>query len=260
MGGVEHPHEDLLVDGLAVELGPDVAPAVDDVVETGEHVRTLQVHAISSVPAARGVRLRMPSAASPHTGRSRRRPSGARTGQGSAHLGSSLRSRSTDHAWTGDACSLVDAFRKGEITPPEALELSLAAIEASALNAFSHVDADAARRAAPSTPTSRSPSEGSPSGSRSSSRSRAGRSPRRRSSTPIASPTYTSTQVRRLRAAGAVLAAQTTASEFGGINITYTRLHGTTRNPWNLERTPGGSSGGTAAAVAGGTAPHRVGR
>ena len=64
-----------------------------------------------------------------------------------------------------------------------------------------------------------------------------------------------STQVERLRAAGAVLAGQTTASEFGGINCTSTKLHGTTRNPWNQERTPGGSSGGSAAAVAGGLVP-----
>ena len=54
----------------------------------------------------------------------------------------------TDLAWTGDACSLVDSFRKGEITPPEALELSLAAIERSTLNAFSFVNPDAARRTA----------------------------------------------------------------------------------------------------------------
>ena len=51
---------------------------------------------------------------------------------------------------------------------------------------------------------------------------------------------------------GAVLAAQTTSSEFGGVNVTRTELHGVTRNPWNPERTPGGSSGGTASAVAGG--------
>ena len=63
----------------------------------------------------------------------------------------------------------------------------------------------------------------------------------------------------RLRAAGAVLAAQTTASEFGGINCTSTELHGTTRNPWDPARTPGGSSGGTAAAVAGGLLPIATG-
>src|SRR6202034_3730588 len=67
------------------------------------------------------------------------------------------------------------------------------------------------------------------------------------------------TSVSRLRATGAVLTAQTTAPEFGGINCTSTELHGTTRNPWNLERTPGGSSGGTAAAVAGGLLPIATG-
>ncbi len=67
------------------------------------------------------------------------------------------------------------------------------------------------------------------------------------------------TSVTRLRATGAVLAAQTTAPEFGGINCTSTELHGTTRNPWNPERTPGGSSGGTAAAVAGGLLPIATG-
>jgi Asp-tRNA(Asn)/Glu-tRNA(Gln) amidotransferase A subunit family amidase len=58
--------------------------------------------------------------------------------------------------------------------------------------------------------------------------------------------------VQRLVAAGAVPVGQTTASEFGGVNYTHTRIHGTTLNPWNPERTPGGSSGGTAAAVTGG--------
>ena len=58
-----------------------------------------------------------------------------------------------------------------------------------------------------------------------------------------------------MRDAGAVLVGQTTASEFGGINVTYTRLHGATSNPYDLERTPGGSSGGSAASVAGGLLP-----
>ena len=43
--------------------------------------------------------------------------------------------------------------------------------------------------------------------------------------------------------------------EFGSVNWTRTYLHGTTRNPWNPERTPGGSSGGSAAAVASGMMP-----
>ena len=66
---------------------------------------------------------------------------------------------------------------------------------------------------------------------------------------------YDGTMTARLKRAGAVLVGQTTASEFGGINCTYTRLHGATSNPYDLERTPGGSSGGSAAAVAGGLFP-----
>ena len=54
----------------------------------------------------------------------------------------------TDQPWTGDACSLVDAFRRGERSPREELEATLAAIEASDINAFSHIDPERARQAA----------------------------------------------------------------------------------------------------------------
>ena len=52
---------------------------------------------------------------------------------------------------------------------------------------------------------------------------------------------------------------QTTASEFGGLNVSVTRLHGVTHNPWQHGRTAGGSSGGSAAAVAGGLVPIATG-
>jgi aspartyl-tRNA(Asn)/glutamyl-tRNA(Gln) amidotransferase subunit A len=58
-----------------------------------------------------------------------------------------------------------------------------------------------------------------------------------------------------MRAAGAVPVGKTTAPEFGTLNFTKNRATGTTRNPWNPDRTPGGSSGGSAAAVAAGTLP-----
>ena len=45
---------------------------------------------------------------------------------------------------------------------------------------------------------------------------------------------------------------QTTASEFGGLNVSITKLNGVTHNPWRSGRTVGGSSGGSAAAVSGG--------
>ena len=64
---------------------------------------------------------------------------------------------------------------------------------------------------------------------------------------------HTSLQVERLtREGGMVPYAMTTASEFGGVNVTRTLLNGSTHNPWQHGRTPGGSSGGSAAAVSGG--------
>jgi aspartyl-tRNA(Asn)/glutamyl-tRNA(Gln) amidotransferase subunit A len=63
----------------------------------------------------------------------------------------------------------------------------------------------------------------------------------------------------RLRAAGAVLLGKTNTSEFGHKAVTDNPLFGVTRNPWNPEMTPGGSSGGAAAAVASGLGPIALG-
>jgi aspartyl-tRNA(Asn)/glutamyl-tRNA(Gln) amidotransferase subunit A len=63
----------------------------------------------------------------------------------------------------------------------------------------------------------------------------------------------------RLREAGAVLLGKTTTPEFGCKGETNSPATGITRNPWNLNKTPGGSSGGTAAAVASGLGPIGVG-
>jgi aspartyl-tRNA(Asn)/glutamyl-tRNA(Gln) amidotransferase subunit A len=159
-----------------------------------------------------------------------------------------------DQPWPGDACSLVDAFRSGTISPLEALEATLAAIDASELNAFTHLDPDAARETAAGADVTL-PFGGVPVGVK--------------ELEAVTGWPYTeaslvykdriahhdTTQVTRLRAAGAVLVAQTAAPEFGGVNFTHSKLHGTTRNPWNPERTPGGSSGGSAAAVVGGILP-----
>ena len=160
--------------------------------------------------------------------------------------------------WLEDACALVDAMRAKQITPGEAVEASLAAIEASDLNAFSHVDADGAREAAAKAdPTL--PFGGLPMAIK--------------ELDPVAGWPYTegslvfadrigakdATIVERLRQAGAVLVGQTTSSEFGGINCTRTRIHGVTHNPWQHGRTPGGSSGGSAAAVSGGLVPLATG-
>jgi aspartyl-tRNA(Asn)/glutamyl-tRNA(Gln) amidotransferase subunit A len=71
--------------------------------------------------------------------------------------------------------------------------------------------------------------------------------------------TRDSTIVARLRAAGAIPVGKTNMPEFGSTAFTKNRLFGVTRNPWNLERTPGGSSGGSSAAVAAGMVPLATG-
>ncbi len=154
--------------------------------------------------------------------------------------------------WQGDASSLVDAFRAGERSPAEELDATLAAIEASDINAFSHVDPERARAAAakadvslpfggvPTAVKQLEPVEGWP--------------------WTEASLVYrdrvadhTSHHIERLFERGGVVpVGQTTASEFGGLNVSVSRMNGVTHNPWRHGRTVGGSSSGSAAAVAGG--------
>ena len=156
-----------------------------------------------------------------------------------------------DAPWSGDTCSLVDAFRAGERSPVEELEATLAAIEASSLNAFSYLDPEAARAAA-ATADVTAPFGGVPLGVKE--LDAVAGWPATEASIPLRDEIAgeDSTKVARLRAAGAIPIGLTTSSEYGGVNLTYTKLNGATHNPWDPEHTPGGSSGGSAAAVAGG--------
>ncbi len=156
-----------------------------------------------------------------------------------------------DLPWQGDAVSLVDAFRRGERSPVEELRATYDAIDASDLNAFCFLDRDAALAAAQTADVSL-PFGGVPLGVK---------ELERHAGWPDTDASLvfkdrvaatTDTMLKRAKAAGAVLVGQTTASEFGGVNLTRTVLHGATHNPWKRGRTPGGSSGGSAAAVAGG--------
>src|SRR5207253_5241122 len=65
--------------------------------------------------------------------------------------------------------------------------------------------------------------------------------------------------VERLKAAGGIMIGKTNTPTLGWVGITDNLVFGVTRNPWNVERTPGGSSGGAGAAVAAGLAPLAVG-
>ena len=158
----------------------------------------------------------------------------------------------TDLPWQGDACSLVDAFRAGERSPVEELDATLAAIDRSDLNCFASVDPERARAAAEAADVAL-PFGGVPTAIK--------------ELEPVAGWPWTeaslvyrdrvaersSHHVERLFGRGGVVpVGQTTASEFGGLNVSVSKINGVTHNPWRRGRTVGGSSGGSAAAVVGG--------
>jgi len=158
---------------------------------------------------------------------------------------------------TLDALAIADLVRRGEVTALEVTETAIALIEERnpALNAVVADLFDQARQALadglPEGPFSGVPYlfkelvvsvAGAPTtyASRLFSDNRAA---------------FDSELVTRCRKAGMVVLGKTNSSEFGLQPVTEPHLFGAARNPWNLERSPGGSSGGAAAAVAAGMLP-----
>ncbi|MEE2980618.1 MAG: amidase [Pseudomonadota bacterium] len=159
------------------------------------------------------------------------------------------------------ASEMVARFRAKSLSPVEATDQALARIERfePTLNAFQHLDPDSARAAAtasearwakgeprgaldgvPTTIKDLTPAKGWPTlgGSL--------------TTDPDQAWDQDAPATARLREAGAVLLGKTTTPEFGWKGITDSGPKGITRNPWNPTHSPGGSSGGAAAALAAG--------
>ena len=166
------------------------------------------------------------------------------------------------------AAELVAAYRSRERSPVEATEASLAAIAErdGELNAFCLVDGEAALAEARASEDRWSrgepagPLDGVPVGVKDLLVTRGW--PTLRGSTAIdpAGPWEDDAPVvASLRRSGAVLPGKTTTPELGWKGVTDNALTGVTRNPWDLRMTPGGSSGGSAAALAAGMVPLALG-
>jgi Asp-tRNA(Asn)/Glu-tRNA(Gln) amidotransferase A subunit family amidase len=165
------------------------------------------------------------------------------------------------------AVSMAEQIRKKKISPIELVDAHLKQIEKlnPKLNAFVHVDAERARRAAEAAEAEvisnkkLGPLHGVPISIKSSIavaglRCEAGTRLRAGIVSAQDAPL-----VARLRAAGAIVLGVTNTPEFLMAWETDNVLHGRTNNPWDLERTPGGSSGGEAAAIAAGMSAGGVG-
>jgi amidase len=156
------------------------------------------------------------------------------------------------------ATELAQLVRDGEITSRELVEAALHRIEAlePELNAFTHVDPEGALAAAELVrPGDERPFAGVPIGIKDA--VEVSGWPFTLGSDVFGDfvPPYDTFVVRRLREAGFVLVGKTSLPEFGVLPVTEPRRFGPTRNPWDTERTPGGSSGGAASAVAAGMLP-----
>lgn len=155
----------------------------------------------------------------------------------------------------------------GDFTPAELLEDTLRRIEAlePTLNSFAHLDPEGARRDAAAATARQaagarlSPLDGIPTSVKDLIAQKD--LPQRFGSrtTPATPVPEDAPSVARLRAAGAVFLGKSTTSEFGCKGVGDSPLCGITRNPWNTDLTPGGSSCGAAAMVAAGLVPYALG-
>jgi aspartyl-tRNA(Asn)/glutamyl-tRNA(Gln) amidotransferase subunit A len=166
-----------------------------------------------------------------------------------------------------DAIALARRIRSKDVSPVEVVEAVLRRIEAlqPRVNAFITVTADEARaearraEAAVMAGAALGPFHGVPFSVKDLLFTRGVRTTMGSVIFADQVPAEDAVPVERLRAAGAILIGKTTTPEFGHKPLTDSPLFGVTRNPWDLSRTCGGSSGGAAAAVASGQGPLALG-
>ena len=156
-----------------------------------------------------------------------------------------------------DATALAGLIAKREVTPEEVLETAIARAEQvnPAINAIVHKQYDKARKLAAAGPP-KGPLAGVPYLIKDLAFYDKGE-PARLGSSLFADQVadHDSAYVARCKKAGLVIMGRSATPEFGLNPTTEPRLHGPCRNPWNLEHSPGGSSGGAAAAVIAGILP-----
>jgi len=156
------------------------------------------------------------------------------------------------------ALELAGMVRAGEVSARELVQISLERIEElnPTLNAFAQVDAERALASADAVRAGdERPFAGVPVAIKN---NRPVQGLRLTYGCPLMAENecdYDHNVTRRLRDAGFVIVGTTTLPEYGILPVSEARIFGPTRNPWDLGRTPGGSSGGAAAAVASGMLP-----
>ena len=174
---------------------------------------------------------------------------------------------STAELWREEAATLPALLDARQITPTQLLEIYLARCDRldPKLNAFTLIDRDGAAQAAKAATERQKagrrlgPLDGIPVAIKDN--LYVGGMPARWGSLMLEDfvPRPRRYLRRALRAAVPIIVGKTTTPEFALSGRTESRISGTTRNPWNLDLTPGGSSGGAVAAVAAGLAPLTVG-